>query len=430
MRVLKILGVIVLFSVLGVWLNIGSFSDEIVGNDTMADSPPGCDDPAHCEALKEHFIADAHSDTLMHRSPIHATEKGHVDIHRLAAGGVDLQVFALASVAPKLSHVNGKVCGDIGNGDRLTAYFIAKEPLHPGTWFDPFARVEHMIERLDEAVVSNEAAPLKLVKITTKGNLETLASQPPGSGQVGALLAVEGAYWASESQEELIAQLDLLESAGVRMVGLTHRSSNQLAGSNEDCNDKHGLTDLGRFATLEIWKRNMVLDLAHASSDTIRDVTELALQDPARQVIVSHTGVRAACDHDRNLTNEDVRNVARAGGVVGLGFWTTVNCFGVDSSMEDARKAIGRSFAAAYDVLNAPDFRAEMGPDFDAVNHIALGSDFDGAITSPIDVSSIPWVLEGLGLVERNGKPLFDATAVEKIAGANTQRLLRRALPG
>jgi membrane dipeptidase len=425
-KVLK--GLTVVLFVLGAaWLSIGSFSDYLVGNRKMQAETPTCDDASWCDTARDLFIADAHNDTLMHRDPSWGTKAGHVDLDRLVNGGVDLQVFAVASVAPKIENRDGIPCGNLSGGDRLSTYFPLKEPLRPATWLSPMGRVDRMIERFDKAMGRYDQSGPKLVQVASKADLDALDLSGTSSG-VGAVLAIEGAYWASEDKDELLLQFDRLQQAGVRMIGLTHRSSNQLAGSNEDCWDKHGLTDLGRFAVAEVWKRGMVLDLAHASSETIANVADMSSAGGGGPVVVSHTGIGSACEHDRNLSDEDLRNVARSGGVVSLGFWTTVNCIEGSVTLPEARQAIARTFGIAYQILSAPDFAEEMGPRYNASEHIALGSDFDGATLVPADVSAIPWYLEGIARFETDGQPLFDYMDIENIAGRNLLRLIRGAL--
>ncbi|WP_158221830.1 dipeptidase [Actibacterium pelagium] len=398
---------------------------------------PACDDASWCASIRDLFIIDAHSDTLLHRDPSQATDFGHVDLARLIQGGVDVQVFAMASVAPKIVEDDDKttaddsaVCGSWDDGDRLGIFFPLKEPFHPETWLSPMGRVDRLINRFDQAVGKQASDGSTLVRIGTKADLDALMTERNSRDEisVGALLAIEGAYWASEDRGELTRQLDKLEAAGVRMIGLTHRSSNQLAGSNEDCWDRHGLTDLGFFAVAEIWKRNMVLDLAHASSATIADVAQLSSEGKGGPVIVSHTGVKSACKHDRNLSDEDLRNVVRSDGVVSLGFWTTVNCIKGAVTAQQARLAIARSFAVAYQILSTPEFAAEMGPGYETSSHIALGSDFDGATLVPADASAIPWYLEGIAKVEADGQRVFDRASIENVAGKNLLRLLLGAM--
>lgn len=426
-------GLVVLLFFLGVaWLSVGSFSDYLIGNRKMVGDSPECDDSSWCDVIRNSFIADAHSDTLMHRNPGAETRSGHVDLARMVEGGVNVQVFAIASVAPKIiDRENGATeCGAREKGDLLRTYFFLKEPLRPTTWLTPMARIDLMIDRFDAALNDGQQSRPSLTPIVSRSDLVALIDRgPQDQSGIGALLAIEGAYWASEDKIELSSQLDKLENAGVRMIGLTHRSNNQLAGSNEECRrPHHGLTDLGYFAVAEIWKRNMILDLAHASSETIADVARLSAEGKAGPVIVSHAGVKSACDHDRNLSDEDLRNIVRSGGVASLGFWTTVNCFEGSVTAQEARQAIARSFVAAHQVLTAPEFTAEMAADYNPSAHLALGSDFDGATLVPADASAIPWYLEGIATFEVEGRRVFDRSAIENIAGLNLLRLIQSAL--
>ena len=410
------------------WGTVGQFSDYLVGNRTIFSAAPACDDADVCTELRDLFIADAHSDTLMHRNPFEHSSDGHIDAGRLADGGVDLQVFAVASVVPKILQREDGPCGDIAEGDRLKTYFLLKEPLNPSTWMSAMARVDLMVARFEDGL-GETSEGRSVQRIRTLSDLEALRDAPEGENPLGALLSIEGAYWASENQKALLAQMDELEAAGVRMIGLTHRSSNKLAGSNEDCKDKRGLTEIGEFLVRDIWRRGMILDLAHASSETIADVLALSKSGAGGQVIVSHTGVRRACPINRNLTDEDVRNVARMGGVISLGFWTTVNCFDGSVSAEEAREAIAKSFAITFEILSEPDFVAEMGPDFKPMHHLGLGSDFDGATLVPSGADAIPWYLEGISQFRQNGQQPFDWEAIENIAGKNLLRLLYFAFP-
>ena len=411
------------------WLSVGSFSDQLAGNHKMFSGAPPCKNTEWCNQIRDLFIVDAHNDTLLHRDPAKAAKAGHVDLARLVDGGVDLQIFAIASVTPKIKTQNGKPCGDLAAGDRLKTFFVLKEPLRPTTWLSPMGRVDRMIERFDRAVSRQKQNGANFKRIASKEDLNALTKPDERTQKsVGAVLAIEGAYWASEDKDELQRQFDNLEEAGVLMVGMTHRSSNHLAGSNEDCSNRHGLTELGRFFVAEVWRRGMILDLAHASSETIADVAELSVAGNGGPVVVSHTGIKAACNHDRNLSDEDVRNVVRSGGVVAIGFWSTVNCFPPKTTAEEARNLVSHSFASAYEILNTPEFLAEMGTKFDPANHLALGSDFDGATLVPYDASGIPWYLEGLHLLQTNNGARFNADALKKIAGGNMFRMIQSTL--
>lgn len=106
----------------------------------------------------------------------------------------------------------------------------------------------------------------------------------------------------------------------------------------------------------------MIIDLAHASSQTIDEV--LALH--TRPLMVSHTGVKGTCDNNRNLSDAHLQAIAATGGLIGIGFWETAVC--------------GRDVAA---IVRAIQYAvAKVG-----YRSVALGSDWDGAVLTPIDAS-------------------------------------------
>jgi microsomal dipeptidase-like Zn-dependent dipeptidase len=144
--------------------------------------------------------------------------------------------------------------------------------------------------------------------------------------------------------------------------------------------------------------RRMLVDVAHASSRTIDDVLALA----TRPVVASHTGVRASHDSIRNLSDDHVRGIAATGGLIGIGFWPTA------TGGEDAA-AIGRAIAAAAVLAG--------------VDHVALGSDFDGAVPVPFDATGIFQVTDAL--ISEG----FSDAEIGAIMGGNALRLLAESLP-
>jgi membrane dipeptidase len=144
--------------------------------------------------------------------------------------------------------------------------------------------------------------------------------------------------------------------------------------------------------------RGMLVDVAHASAATIDDVLAAA----ARPVVASHTGVRGVCDNARNLSDAHVRGIAETGGVVGIGFWPTA-CGGDDAA------SIARSISYAVDVAG--------------VEHVGLGSDFDGAVPVPFDATGLVQLTDALldaGL---------DEAAIARVMGGNVRRMLADVLP-
>jgi microsomal dipeptidase-like Zn-dependent dipeptidase len=121
-----------------------------------------------------------------------------------------------------------------------------------------------------------------------------------------------------------------------------------------------------------------------------------------RPVVVSHTGVRGTCDNQRNLSDAQLAAISSNGGIIGIGFWETAVC-GADAH------AIARAIAHAINVAG--------------FEHVALGSDFDGAVTTPFDATGLPQITQAMldaGL---------DQTAIEGVMGGNVRRMLKRALP-
>ncbi len=134
---------------------------------------------------------------------------------------------------------------------------------------------------------------------------------------------------------------------------------------------KGGLTASGREMVARMEARSMIVDLAHASPRTIDDVLAIA----TRPVVASHTGVRAAFDSVRNLTDDHVRGIAATGGLVGIGFWPT-------ATGGDDPASIARAIRAAV----------EIG----GIDHVGLGSDFDGAVPVPFDGTGMVQLTDAL----------------------------------
>ena len=142
----------------------------------------------------------------------------------------------------------------------------------------------------------------------------------------------------------------------------------------------------------------MLVDVAHASAATIDDVLATAM----RPVIVSHTGVRGVCDNARNLGDRHVRGIADSGGIVGIGFWPTA-CGGEDAA------SIARSIHYAVDVAG--------------IDHVGLGSDFDGAVPVPFDATGLVQLTDALLAAG------LDDGAIAKVMGGNVRRVLLETLP-
>jgi microsomal dipeptidase-like Zn-dependent dipeptidase len=145
-------------------------------------------------------------------------------------------------------------------------------------------------------------------------------------------------------------------------------------------------------------QQKLIVDLAHASPRAIEDVLAIAV----RPVVVSHTGVKGTCDNRRNLSDDQLRALAKNGALVGIGFWEAATC-GTDAG------AVARAFRHAADVMG--------------VEHLALGSDFDGAVPEPFDATGVPTLAPALKS-ER-----FTDAEIRAIASGNAYRFFAAQLP-
>ncbi len=330
------------------------------------------------------FVADLHADTLLwSRDLLTRASRGHVDVPRLIEGGVALQAFTVVTKSPRNLNIERN---DDQSDDITRLAVVQRWP--PRTWGSLRERALYQAERLRDAAARSEG---RLVLVQSRADLERYgASRGP---IVAAFLGLEGAH----ALEGDLANVDVLFDAGFRMIAPTHFFDTDWAGSAHGIR-KGGLTEKGRALVRRLEDKRILLDLAHASPRTIDDALALA----RRPVIVSHTGVRGTCDNARNLSDAHLRGVARTGGVVGIGFWDTAVCGG---EPED----IVRALRHAVDVAG--------------LDHVALGSDFDGTVVTPLDAAGLPELTDAL---LRGG---FSEAEVAQVMGGNVRRLLLSALP-
>jgi microsomal dipeptidase-like Zn-dependent dipeptidase len=210
---------------------------------------------------------------------------------------------------------------------------------------------------------------------------------------VGAFLGLEGAH----ALDGEIANVDVLFEAGFRMMAPTHFFDNDIGGSAHGV-DRGGLSEKGRAMVRRMEEKGMVVDVAHASPRALDDTLQMA----KKPVVVSHTGVQGTCDNRRNLTDEHLQAIARTQGVVGIGYWPAAVC-------GDDAHAVVRAIRYAADRVG--------------VEHVALGSDFDGARMMPFDVTGTALITDAL--LEAG----FTEPHIRLIMGDNVLRVLRSTLP-
>lgn len=343
---------------------------------------------AAAQALhRQLWIADLHDDALLwQRDPLQRHSYGHADLPRLLEGNVGLQVFAAVTKTPRgLNYTS-----NAADSDNITPLVIAQR-WPRATWNSLLQRALYQSQRLQQAERDSQGL-LQIIR-SSEELRQALARRNPEQPSLAAILATEGLH----PLEGQLENVDVLFEAGYRIAGLTHFFDNELGGSAHGL-EKGGLTPFGREVVKRLEQRHMLIDLAHASKPMIDDVLAMA----TRPLLVSHTGVAGTCPGPRNLSDEHLRRIAAGGGLVGIGYWDGAVCA---TSVDAIIKAI------RYSV------------DLIGVEHVALGSDFDGTIHAPFDTRGLILLTDGLL------KAGFSAEQITAIMGGNVQRLLLQYLP-
>ena len=332
-------------------------------------------------------VVDLHADSLLWgRDLLERGDRGHVDVPRLIEGNVALQVFAASTKSPR--HLNIER-NDDSSDDIILLAIGSGWP--PRTWRSLLARALHMASRADAMARRSDG---RLTIIRSQADLAAhLAARGPSWPVTAGLLAIEGAHALDDDP----ANVEVVADAGFRMMSPSHFFDNAFGGSAHGI-EKGGLTPAGREMIERMEARRMLVDVAHASAATIDDVLAMS----TRPVVASHTGARGVLDNARNLSDEHLRGIAASGGLVGIGFWPT-------ASGGDDVAAIVRSIRYSIDVAG--------------VEHVGLGSDFDGGVPVPFDATGMIRLTEALldaGLADAD---------IRRVMGGNALRLFGEALP-
>lgn len=332
-------------------------------------------------------IADLHCDALLwNRDLFERSKIGHVDVPRLIAGNVALEAFTIVSKVPFGLNMER----NDGDSDMITVLAIAQR-WPPRTWGSLKARALYQAKKLHEFAARSQG---KLVLIKTAADLQSyLARRQTDHNLTAGFLGIEGA----QVLEGDLANIDVLFDAGFRMMAPTHFFDNDIAGSAHGL-DKGGLTEKGREMIRRMEAKRMLVDVAHASPQTIDDVLAIA----TKPVLVSHTGVKGTCDGARNLSDDHVKRIAQTDGVIGIAYFDAAVC------ATDVQA-----------IVKAIRYTADLA----GVEHVGLGSDFDGAVSTPFDTAGLVQLTEAL-MAEG-----FSETEIGLIMGGNVLRVLQENLP-
>ena len=259
--------------------------------------------------------------------------------------------------------------------------------------------------------------------------------------KVAALMGVEGGHMMGND----LSVLRTFAALGVRYMTLTHMDNNEWADSSTDKPAHNGLTDFGKDVVREMNRLGIIVDISHVSDKTFYD----ALETSKAPVFASHSSCRALCQAPRNMTDDMIRDLAKHGGVIQINYhvgFLSQEFRDYEKAHPEAEKEIKEEVAkrcgdneackiVAGDQVVRDWMAAGKLPKVDwmaivdhidhavkiaGVDHVGLGSDFDGAVM-PIgmqDVTHIPQITDALL------KKGYAESDIRKILGENTLRVL------
>jgi microsomal dipeptidase-like Zn-dependent dipeptidase len=335
------------------------------------------------------LVADLHNDLLLwDRDPVTMGWWGHTDVERLVEGNVAIEVFSTVTKTPKGQNYTR----NSASTDQITLLAIGSR-WPRATWHSRLQRALYQAGKLEHAAAISEG---RLVLVHSAAELQKaldFRASTPGLRPVIGILNTEGL----QAIDGELANVDTLFAHGFRMAGLTHFFDNDVAGSAHG-EAKGGLTELGRRVVERMQALGFIVDLAHVAPKAFDDVLALT----TRPVVVSHTGVQATCAGPRNLSDDQLRALAARGALIGIGFWDGAVC-------DASPRAIARAIRHAVTVAG--------------LDHVALGSDWDGATTVAFGADGVAQVTEALLQAE------FTEAEIRAVMGENTRRFLLANLP-
>jgi membrane dipeptidase len=258
-------------------------------------------------------------------------------------------------------------------------------------------------------------------------------------GKIAALMGIEGGH----AIEDSLATLRMFYKLGVRYMTLTHTNTNDWADSSGDINNANvahhqGLTDFGRAVVREMNRLGMMVDISHVADKTFYDV----IATTRAPIIASHSSARALADHPRNMTDDMLRAVAKNGGVVMVNFF--------DLFIDPRKAELAKQAKIKREELRRqfPDDEQRVSAELEkwlaannpgptplsmlidhidhivkvaGIDHVGLGSDFDGDITPPQgleDISKLPNIT--YELMKRG----YSDADIKKVLGENFLRVM------
>ena len=371
--------------------------------------------PDYREIHGDAFVVDLHADSIDRVMEDGSdfgvlSELGHMDLPRMAEGGVDLQFFAIwvsPSYLPK------------GEGDTDSSAIRANE----------------MIDALERIL---RKYPDKVALATTAKEAREIAQ----SGRIAAAIGLEGGHIIENSLEKLRE----FYGRGARYMTLTWNNTNDWADAakeeTENGTTHGGLTDFGVEVVREMNRIGMIVDVSHVSESTFWDVMEVA----DHPVIASHSCAYGICPHYRNLKDDQIKAIAKNGGVIGVNFYpayldSTYNrlenkAYEASKAERDSLREVYRENLGEYYRLSREIIGREMAGytipvtaivdhidyivHLVGVDHVGLGSDFDGVPALPVGIEDVTKLPELTRILLERG---YDEIEIKKILGGNFLRV-------
>ena len=356
------------------------------------------------------IVVDTHNDILtqvMERGVALDTDLTGItysDLDRWKKGGLDVQFFSVWS---------------------------------DGNQANPFQFALRQMDTLDAVAKRN---PEKIAEVSNSKELYKVVKQH----KIAAMFGIEGGHQI----ENDLSKLDSLYKRGARYMTLTWNNSTPWATSafdetfTKDLQHK-GLTDFGRQVVQRMNALGMMVDISHVGKQTFWDV----INTTTKPVIASHSSVYNICPHQRNLKDDQIKAIAKNGGVIQVNFYSGFldstytrkkDIFFVKHKSESdslSKSGMSENMVENYMFSNSRNEVQALRPPFSllmqhieyiinlvGVDYVGLGSDFDGIESSPLqldDVTSYPLITKAL--VEKG----YSEKDIDKILGGNLLRVLK-----
>lgn len=334
------------------------------------------------------IVGDWHADSLLWmRDLSQQYDYGHLDFPRMQKGNMALQMFTTVTKSPSGQNYDSN---ESDARDNITALALMQR------W--PLASINSLAERaLFQASKLHQLAenhPDDLMLITSRAQVaEFLQRRQSNSKLIGGLLGTEG----SHALDGKLDNIQRLYDQGFRMMSLQHFFDNKLGGSLHGTSGA-GLTPFGRDAVARMLELGIMIDVSHSSEAVVADT--LAISD--RPLLVSHTGFQGHCQSPRNISDDLMQQIAAGGGLIAVGYWDGAICGNSPATVAEA---------IVYGI-------GLVGED-----HVSLGSDFDGTVTTSFDGSEMAVITQEL--LEAN----LSEEQIRKVMGGNMLEFLQTWLP-